>query len=76
MIELLQEDPGYTYAKLAENLSVSRKTVSERKTFLSIRSTGISIIIMTDWTIRRTLEAWRHPVIMDLAFGDDFGFGF
>ncbi len=22
------------------------------------------------------LEAWRHPVIMDLAFGDDFGFGF
>jgi len=20
------------------------------------------------------LEAWRHPVIMDLAFGDDFGF--
>ncbi|MCD8018075.1 MAG: BREX-1 system phosphatase PglZ type A [Clostridiales bacterium] len=22
------------------------------------------------------LEAWRHPVIIDLAFGDDFGFGF
>ncbi len=22
------------------------------------------------------LEAWRHPVIVDLAFGDDFGFGF
>jgi hypothetical protein len=22
------------------------------------------------------LECWRHPVIMDLAFADDFGFGF
>ena len=22
------------------------------------------------------LEKWRHPVIMDLAFADDFGFGF
>ena len=22
------------------------------------------------------LEAFRHPVIMDLAFADDFGFGF
>ncbi|MCC8357952.1 MAG: BREX-1 system phosphatase PglZ type A [Oscillospiraceae bacterium] len=22
------------------------------------------------------MEAWRHPVIVDLAFGDDFGFGF
>ncbi|MCD8119284.1 MAG: BREX-1 system phosphatase PglZ type A [Lachnospiraceae bacterium] len=22
------------------------------------------------------MEAWRHPVIMDLPFGDDFGFGF
>jgi hypothetical protein len=21
-------------------------------------------------------ECWRHPVIMDLAFADDFGFGF
>lgn len=30
VIELLQEDPGYTYAELAEKLSVSRKTVSER----------------------------------------------
>ncbi|MCD7791572.1 MAG: winged helix-turn-helix domain-containing protein [Bacteroides thetaiotaomicron] len=30
VIELLQEDPGYTYAELAEKLSVSRKTISER----------------------------------------------
>ena len=22
------------------------------------------------------IEKWRHPVIMDLAFADDFGFGF
>ena len=22
------------------------------------------------------LESFRHPVIMDLAFADDFGFGF
>ena len=22
------------------------------------------------------LEQWRHPVIMDIAFADDFGFGF
>ncbi len=30
VIELLQEDPGYTYAELAEKLSVSRKTISVR----------------------------------------------
>lgn len=28
--ELLQEDPGYTYADMAEKLSVSRKTIAER----------------------------------------------
>ena len=22
------------------------------------------------------LEQWRHPVMMDIAFADDFGFGF
>lgn len=28
VIELLQEDPGYTYAELADKLSVSRKTIN------------------------------------------------
>ena len=23
-----------------------------------------------------SLEQWRQPVIMDIAFADDFGFGF
>ncbi len=30
VFELLQEDPGYTYAELAKKLSISRKTVSDR----------------------------------------------
>ena len=30
VIELLRIDPGYTYADLAQNLKVSRKTVSDR----------------------------------------------
>ena len=30
VIELLTIDPGYTYADLAKNLKVSRKTVSDR----------------------------------------------
>ena len=30
MLELLKENPEYTYADLADRLSVSRKTVSER----------------------------------------------
>lgn len=30
VLELLRDNPGYTYVELAENLNVSRKTVSER----------------------------------------------
>lgn len=30
VLELLRDNPEYTYVEIAENLNVSRKTVSER----------------------------------------------
>ena len=54
VIELLRIDPGYTYVDLAQNLKVSRKTVSDR--IKALKAKGIIERIGSDtkgyWKIK------------------------
>ena len=58
ILSLLKIDPGYTYADLAEKLSISRKTVSAR--VKSLKEKGVITRIGSDISGYWKVESIEH----------------
>ena len=65
-----------TYVADNRELSAQKRIFRLRFTFKNKKHDKDKQYYLVVYDEDTGLEQWRHPVMMDIAFADDFGFGF
>lgn len=65
-----------TYIADSREESAQKRIFRQRFTFKNKKYDKDKQYYLVVYDEETGLEKWRHPVIMDIAFADDFGFGF